>query len=358
MNPKLLTILISFLIIILTGSSCHNKIVSTNNQETYDNKISLRLMLLNDYTYEKVAQTSTDYHLIKNSLEKQVNNNKYTKDYEIIWLGITNNNDNLSYILKSKYSTPDNNILILVNRGTVLSLLDIKEDLEVYSLVKWNTTKDKNIKISQGLNKALQITNSLTSDIFNVSSTSVDKLTISQLLTKEISNNNKTLLYITGHSLGGAITTAISLQIIEKYIRDINNEKLTVSTYNFAGQTVGNKSFANYYNNHLNTINNFNYYRIINPYDVVPFAFNDLNGITSIGYPFSKLGLLEVSAVIKIINEFVTGKEYMHVGGRPIKLNAVISTPPSCSKEVTSIISFSCWATYQHQPFHYVDLLK
>ncbi|EAR84464.2 lipase family protein (macronuclear) [Tetrahymena thermophila SB210] len=65
---------------------------------------------------------------------------------------------------------------------------------------------------------------------------------------------------ITGHSLGGAIATLISVEVL-KYLQPKNQ----ISLYTFGAPKIGNQNFVEYLNQIIP-----NSYRIVNYYDAVP----------------------------------------------------------------------------------------
>ncbi|WP_018651986.1 lipase family protein [Actinobacillus capsulatus] len=72
---------------------------------------------------------------------------------------------------------------------------------------------------------------------------------------KQFKAQNKDL-YITGHSLGGAVATILSAYLVEQGFRPL--------LYTFGSPRVGNTTFVKYYNN------KFTHFRHVNDFDVVP----------------------------------------------------------------------------------------
>ena len=65
-------------------------------------------------------------------------------------------------------------------------------------------------------------------------------------------------VWVTGHSLGAAISILCALELEESGLGPIN-------VYNFGLPRVGNKAFAQYYDSHVP-----NTYRVVNGHDIVP----------------------------------------------------------------------------------------
>jgi len=65
-------------------------------------------------------------------------------------------------------------------------------------------------------------------------------------------------IWVTGHSLGAAISVLCALELSESGLDNVN-------VYNYGLPRVGNQAFANYYNQHIP-----NTYRVVNGHDIVP----------------------------------------------------------------------------------------
>lgn len=102
-----------------------------------------------------------------------------------------------------------------------------------------------------------------------------DNSTLLQYLKSAITSPNSTV-YVTGHSLGGALAPAAGLWLKNIQSTWDPGSNATVKVYAFAGPTPGDQRFASYVNgqligDQLVVVNNTN--------DVVPYAWNELEEI-------------------------------------------------------------------------------
>jgi hypothetical protein len=90
-------------------------------------------------------------------------------------------------------------------------------------------------------------------------------------------------LYVTGHSLGGALSSVMALWLADTRTQWDPNHQTTIQAYCYAGPTAGNTDFATYLNGRLGE----NAHRIWNSLDVVPHAWNvnDLQQIPTLYEP-------------------------------------------------------------------------
>lgn len=169
--------------------------------------------------------------------------------------------DNMMYVVRDT-STPST--LAIVVRGTnSKALLDwLVEDFEVIREVPWTTgSAPANAKISRGTSEGLKILTTMTAE-----GGPVPGQTLVQFLEQEASRHPGGLdLYVTGHSLGGALSPALALWLSETL-----GSKARISVYPLAGPTPGNAEFAAYYDG--SAIGNTTE-RMWNPYDLVPLAW-------------------------------------------------------------------------------------
>ncbi|CAN8232287.1 unnamed protein product [Cochlearia groenlandica] len=70
-------------------------------------------------------------------------------------------------------------------------------------------------------------------------------------------------VYVTGHSLGGALATLMSLELASSQLAKLG--AITVTMYNFGSPRVGNKKFAEAYNQKVNDS-----WRVVNHRDIIP----------------------------------------------------------------------------------------
>lgn len=77
-------------------------------------------------------------------------------------------------------------------------------------------------------------------------------------------------LAVTGHSLGGGLSPVVALALKDNQAYWDSKNLFSVSTYPFAGQSPGNKNFADYFNQNFNG----KFFGQYNTLDVVPHGFD------------------------------------------------------------------------------------
>ncbi|HEX4962225.1 MAG TPA: hypothetical protein VF173_15420 [Thermoanaerobaculia bacterium] len=138
------------------------------------------------------------------------------------------------------------------------------EDGLVGATVPWIDGAPSAGRIALGTSLGLQIVKSLQS-VPTVPQGSNRALTLEAYLTQQL-GDQKGNIYVTGHSLGGALSPVTGLWLSD---RKTNWPNATVSVYTFAGPTPGNAAFAAFYAGKLGA----NTTRVWNQLDVVPHAW-------------------------------------------------------------------------------------
>jgi hypothetical protein len=152
----------------------------------------------------------------------------------------------------------------------------------------------------------------------------------------------KTKVYMTGHSLGGSLATVYAAKIACN-----NSAELDIIPFTFGAPAIGNDSFADLFDS-----NNVNFLfsqssRCINTRDIMPFAWNNLQGITTVDY-----------GNIKCPVDFKLGIEYVD---RLLIISRLFYSHPPPELELKgddhAVNSFFQKALYEHQPNTYLTLL-
>lgn len=172
--------------------------------------------------------------------------------------------DNLVYV--AQYTGA--NIYAIVIRGTVLAyslstLVDLYEDLEVSNPVPWVYPLVPNALVASGTLFGLEIMTNM-----------VDGPT-GQTLLEFFSSVSSAFIYVTGHSLGGCLTTVLAPWLLYQFEQNDINQAY-ILPYTFAAPTAGNHAFANWYNGRFTVATE----RYFNSIDAIPMAWNNLYGIT------------------------------------------------------------------------------
>ncbi len=162
-------------------------------------------------------------------------------------------------------------LAVVTLRGTDLSVADgwgivqqVWEDLDVTSAVPLPWASGGSERIANGTLDGLNDIQALRS----VRQSLIDFL--SQFLAAPA--NNKPLLVVTGHSLGGCLVSVVAPWL--QWALAQRQVTVPIVPCSFAGPTAGNASFATFFNK------SFNYsMRFHNSLDAVPHAWANLNGM-------------------------------------------------------------------------------
>jgi triacylglycerol lipase len=177
------------------------------------------------------------------------------------------NLDNLMYIVQLNGT----NTLAVVIRGTVYphnlsTLFDLYEDWGVGNASPWLYPPVPRSLVAGGTLFGLD---SLTNMIDSTGRTAFDLL----------NSFASPTIYVTGHSLGGCLTTVLAPWLLYK-LSQADNAPTGIYPYTFAAPTAGNAAFAAWYNATFPI--SARYY---NELDVVPKAWNNLEEIKDLFPP-------------------------------------------------------------------------
>jgi hypothetical protein len=196
---------------------------------------------------------------ILNGINSQLANNSLATagQWSAIWVGLTKSRANLAYIAKNNTGVSPQYALCL--RGTMAgSPIDTSEDMEVGLMLAFTAGGGY---ISQGAMEAF-------TDI-------IMGTELMEILGIFAPNE----LFVTGHSLGGALVTTVSLYLAQNFL-----PAKDIYPYTFAAPTAGNQAFATLFDTQFpQAMCYYNYY------DIVPYAWQNLDEIYKIKsslYPF------------------------------------------------------------------------
>lgn len=190
--------------------------------------------------------------------------------WQAVWVGLTQDRGNLCFIAVC----PSQNAFAVSCRGTQFnSLVDLGEDLAVGTLAQF-TPQDTALLVSQGSMEAL--TEAV--NCIGVPSGTMFE-TLSLLL--GAAPAGQPTLYVTGHSLGGAMATMLAVYLWAQ------NWTTTpaFAVYTFAAPSAGLASFADYYDTHLTNNPPNQTWRVYNAWDAVPYAWASLPTVQDSFYP-------------------------------------------------------------------------
>lgn len=280
----------------------------------------------------------------------------------LVWLGISLDRANLLYVAQddreaSRYA--------LVARGTDWNFLtDWVDDFDVLHTHDWPSANPPNpsILLAQGSWDGLQALLTMTSQFLAVPS-QPGAMTLTGLLNQiSVGATGGLDLFVTGHSLGGALATILGLYLADT-VGNWGGAAASVSlkSYTFASPTTGNQAYADYYNGRLGLANiSWQAFRVFNERDMVPFAYADVEGIADSGISFSPILYVEVATMAAIIQTILNekGVSYVQVGsGNPLSNNPCKTGQPPCPNPATTLDDFACWVGYEHSSQTYASLL-
>ncbi len=322
-------------------SGCSDELTGTGGNSTpmfggYDQNEAGVMMTLSALCY--IAEGNTNALQIRDSINLQLADSNYSTqgNWKVCWgPGISVTGSNLIYMAVD--STGDSLHYAICVRGTVFNFANIVEDLEVWDMVKWPYSGGGD-SIALGSFKGL-----------DTLLATADPLT-SQSLQSYLNTLNapKQKMFITGHSLGGAMAT-----LITKWFLDVGfTSKFKLETYTFAAPTVGNISFVNSYHSSMSSTGSESH-RCVNNKDVVPYAWAGLPNIISENIPTTVPPL--IAAVIQTTYDYLKDSiVYKHVETKQ-SLGSI--DPLNCGASGEDSTYF-CWVGFEHASNTYLRLLN
>jgi triacylglycerol lipase len=125
-------------------------------------------------------------------------------------------------------------------------------------------------------------------------------------------------IYVTGHSLGGCLTTVIALWLKYQFASS-SVPQTDILAYTFAAPSAGNQQFADWYTNNSGVIS----YRYFNTIDLIPMAWTNVPGIKDLFPPSPTCPIemkLAVDAAIDLLR--LDGVSYVQPNGQGTPLTA------------------------------------
>lgn len=330
------------------------------------------MMTLSAIAY--AAEDTKNYQSIQQAIEQELAaSSTLGGNYTLVWLGITSDFANLMYVVRDARETARFAVAV---RGTDWNFLDDwNDDFNVIYTHGWPTASPPNpsIYVAKGAWDGMQALLGTTSNLFNMTPpaiyTPTDMMTLFSAEALWNTYDTDVDIFVTGHSLGGAMATVIGLWMSDTASRWVlRPDKVNFKTYTFAAPTVGNQDFANYYNAQTdNDQVQWQAFRVYNEQDAIPHAYQFLADIPEDGVPLSPwFALAELIPAIATVQTALQDYKvaYVDVGSTangtvvPLNNNPPSTTyPPTCTNPAASWSDFGCWVGYEHDHNLYLVLL-
>ncbi|ARF81861.1 IPT/TIG domain-containing protein [Kitasatospora aureofaciens] len=278
--------------------------------------------------------------------------------WEVAWLALSPDNANMAYIART---IDKSNQFAVVSRGTIGSLPDILEDLDVGTVVPFTPAGSQAIAVSKGAMAAFTQVATMhspsLSEVGEVLGESVPEsafgspgTTLVQALKALVeAAPSPPTVFVTGHSLGGCIATMLA-----PYLRAQAQSWKKIPQFGlvtFAAPTAGLQSFATFVNSVPWVIND----HVVNFYDMVPLAWNSLDSAKKwYPDPGPKANPV-VTGLIEKINELKKNYEYVQPG-TTVSLNTTYQFYDGDLVRST-VADFLGQVAYQHSDPLYLTLV-
>lgn len=273
-----------------------------------------------------------------------------TGKWSCVWGPSANSNDaNLVYVAKfvpeDAVSSPT---FVVVIRGTdIIKHLDnlpgddeqLKEDLDVENQVEAAFPgAPLGAKIASGTYLGLTVIQGLTDPAQPAGRTSLADFLIAEMQTY---GTDLPRLVVTGHSLGGCLTTVVAPYLLEELAKHSLSPKIL--PYTFAGPSAGNREYADYFDQTF--VPNYRYF---NSMDIIPHWWASLEVLKTIydDLPMPELVAIFFDVKQQEINDH--GANYEQPSAGNSQLFGALLMNKSWTKE----------AAAQHHITNYVALLE
>ena len=169
-------------------------------------------MLTATATDERPSGEDTETHAnrIARGIKQQLDNSLLSTagDWSLVWLALSRSNDNLVYVAQKA------NAIAVSIRGTLFSNLnDVVEDFDVGTVVGLKVNDSaQTVGVSAGAMEAFsEVMNAVSTQSTILQYLGTNLMTVLQALVMAASS--PPVVYVTGHSLGGAIATVVGLYL-------------------------------------------------------------------------------------------------------------------------------------------------
>lgn len=255
-------------------------------------------------------------------IPNQLNNVHYATrgQWNLVW-GPVVSSGNLVYVTRYTPSYGDPVYAVAI-RGTVIkfdwaTLFNLFEDLESSIMLPWIYPEVPNAYIAGGTAFGLEVLSLMR-----------DRVTGYSLL-EFFQQNQHGPVCVTGHSLGGCLTTVLAPWLNYQF-GQVGIKSLVIPC-SFAAPTAGNQAFADWYNTAFEVPT----YRYYNTVDAIPMAWQNLDGIKLL-FPGGQPCPAAVADAVNLVNEYLEkcGASYVQPNGNGNPLTGQVTNNPDWFTEM------------------------
>lgn len=269
-------------------------------------------------------ELTNDLSTILSKLLSNADMQSYIGNWEVLWGPVVNSygKDINNKVASNALFVATNNqgIYVVATAGTnpISAYGWLTEDFDVRTMVPWDSNNEAPDapRIANGTNIGLQHLLGMTDQSGN---------TLMQFLQNTFKGvTTPQQLVVTGHSLGGALSSVLALNLNNNLTTFNPAQTVTVSAMPTAGATPGNKAFSEYFSSQLGTRT----VRFWNKLDPVPHAWQAdmVENIPFLFYPYLVPNPLVQALGALVLEQSLQGTQPYLPGGRYTQLQA--QTPP------------------------------
>src|SRR5215471_9660528 len=208
------------------------------------------------------------------------------------------------------------------------------DDVDAFVQVPWLYPQTMSgVSISSGINDSLCL-------LMGATDPATD-LTLMDYLRSVLGTAGGNVM-VSGHSLGGALTTVVAPWLYDQLPRTRQVANVTITPYTFAAPTAGGPGFAAYYDSIFPTS-----YRCVNTLDIVPMGYENISDLMGM-YPKPSQTLWDYSGVLWLAVS--VAQSYMQTNNIVYSQTNLggVGTTDSFSGPPVSNLSYTAEAEAQH----------
>lgn len=259
-------------------------------------------------------------------------------NWKASWVGLSDDRANMAFIAQNALQ----NQLAIAMRGTDFQMaIDRDEDFCVGETVPFPQGGLPPTQIARGAMEAFQ---EVTQSKFVQTGT-----TLYEALKQAVEAMPGATVFVTGHSLGGAIATTVALYLAAE--AKAGQLDAAFKIYTYAAPTAGLADFAQAFDREFADSS----WRLYNLYDAVPCAWQDLDQIKTF-YPAGPEATFAVKVAVDLAKDHAGKLAYTQPSVNPVLLNQQVLKDPRYTYDTTW--DFLHQVPFQHHGNTYLTLLE